>query len=140
MLKKRLVSPSALSRSGVALLTSRAASRRSSVNGPAVRTNGRISSRRTGVVSSRNGVSAALVAGSLRTGSRRDSSVVRSAGAKLRTSVSARSVACSEPGRRATEVEMFWSSFASVSKTACEALTSRRRSSGCRPTSSSNTP
>ena len=92
------------------------------------------------MVALKNGVSAALVAGSLRTGSRRDSSVVRSAGAKLRTSVSARSVARSEPGSRATEVEMLWSSPASESKTACEALTSRRRSSGRRPSSSSSTP
>ena len=87
MLKKRLTSSSDVFRSGVALARSRAARRRSSVNGRATRTNGRIWSRRTGVVSSRNGVTAAFVAGSSRIGSRSDCSVVRSSGAKSRTSL-----------------------------------------------------
>jgi hypothetical protein len=140
MLKKRLAFVSAVVRSGAARLRSRAASRRSSVNGPAVRTNGRISSRSTGVVSSKNGVSAALVAGRARTGSRSDSSAELSSGAKSRTSVTARSVARSAPGSRATAVEMLASSPASVSKTEFEALTSRVRSSGRRPSSATSRP
>jgi hypothetical protein len=110
------------------------------VNGPATRTNGLISSRRTGVVSSRKGVTAALVAGSLRIGSRRESSVLRSSGANSRTSLRARSDARSEPGRRATAVEMLASCPASVSNTAREALTSRRNSSGRRPSSAISRP
>ena len=105
------------------------------MNGPAARTNGRISSRRTGVVALKNGVSAALVAGSSRTGSRSDSSALWSAGANWRTSASALSVARSEPGRRATEVEMLPDSPASELNTAPDELTSRRSSPGRRPSS-----
>ena len=70
-------------------------------------------------------MSAALVAGSWRTGSRRDSSVllqqrreaVHLGEARARSRRSA-------PGSRATDVEMFCSWLASVSNTACDALTS----------------
>ena len=67
-----------------------AAKRRSFVHGRAARTNGRIWVRMIGSVSRRNGVTAALVAGSLRIGGRSDSSELRSTGANRCTSPSAR--------------------------------------------------
>jgi len=89
----------------------------------------------TGSVWRRNGVTAAFVSGSSRTAGRRDSSDERSTGANLRTSASARSEARSEPGSRATDSEIWVSSFASAPNTLCEAVTSLRRSSGWLPTS-----
>ncbi len=140
MLKKRLSCSKLVVRSGVAFETPWAASRRSSVNGRAARTKGRISSRRIGVVSRRNGVTAAFVSSSLRIGERSDSSDERSTGANSRTSLSAASEARSAPGRRATEAEMFWSSLARASNTAPEADTSRLSCSGRRPTCVINRP
>ena len=140
MLKKRFSSPNERFRSGMAFAVPSAARRRSSVHGRAARTNGRIWVRITGSVCFRNGITASFVAGSFRIGSRSDSSDERSTGANCCTWVSARSEARREAGSCATDAEIASSSLARASNTLRDAVTSRRRSCGCFPSSVISSP